>query len=96
MTAMSTSRAARSANAIAVVASKKLASSRSMCSLSCVVHSAKASSPIGMPSTVMRSQGEMRCGDEYSPTRQPCARSSPATKAQVEPFPFVPPMWTVG
>jgi len=79
-----------------VVASKKLASSRSICDLSCVVHSANASSLMGTPSTVIRSQGEIRCGEEYRPTRQPCARSSPATKAQVDPFPFVPPMWMAG
>src|SRR3989442_8869525 len=48
---MSTPRAARSANAIAVVASKKLASSRSMCDRSCVVHSANAASLIGTSST---------------------------------------------
>src|SRR5438034_3789506 len=59
---MSTPRAARSANAIAVVASKKLASSRSMWGRRNVVHSANASSPIGTPSTTMRSRTDTRCG----------------------------------
>jgi hypothetical protein len=79
-----------------VVASKKLALDRSMCGLSRVVHSAKASSPIGTSFTAMRSQGETRCGDVYSPTRRPRARSSETMNAQVEPLPFVPPTWIAG
>ena len=63
ITATSTPRAARSAKAMAVVASKKLASSRSMWGRRKVVHSAKASSPIGMPSTSTRSRTDTRCGD---------------------------------
>jgi len=96
MTATSTPRAARSAKAMAVVASKKLASRRSISDCKKLVHSAKASSPIGMPSTSMRSRTDTRCGDVYSPTLRPRARSSAATKAQVDPLPLVPAMWTEG
>jgi len=41
---------------------------------------------------VIRSVAETRCGEVYSPTRQPRVSSSWATNAQVEPFPLVPPM----
>src|SRR5256885_323471 len=95
-TATSSPRAARSAKAIAVVASKKLASSRSMWGRRNVVHSAKASSPIGTPSTSTRSRTETRWGDVYNPTLSPRARSSVAVNAQVEPLPLLPATWIAG
>src|ERR1043166_8310349 len=85
---MSAPRGARSAKAMAVVASKKLAFSRSICGRSWAVHSVNAASVMGTSSTMIRSTGEIRCGDVYRPTRHPCERSSLATKAQVDPFPF--------
>ena len=52
-----------SAKAIAVVASKKLASNRSMWGRRTLAHSANASSLIGTPSTMTRSRTETRWGD---------------------------------
>ena len=96
MTPTCAPRAARSAKAMAVVASKKLASRRSICGWRNVVHSANASSPIGTPSTTMRSRTETRCGEVYIPTLCPRAASSAPMKAQVEPLPFVPATWIEG
>ena len=96
ITAMSTPRAARSAKAMAVVASKKLAPRRSMWGSSTLAHSANASSLMGTPSTTTRSRTETRCGDVYTPTRKPRAASAAAVNAQVEPLPFVPATCTQG
>jgi hypothetical protein len=81
---------------MAVRHSKKLASRRSMCGRRVSVHCAKASSVIGTPSTRMRSVAETRWGDVYRPTLKPRARRSAVRKAQVLPFPFVPPTWMLG
>src|SRR5437667_26068 len=63
---MSTPRAARSAKAMAVVASKKLAPRRSMWGSSTLAHSANASSLMGTPSTTTRSRTETRCVGVYT------------------------------
>ena len=60
------------------------------------VQAATAASEIGTPSTWMRSRNETRCGEVYSPTRKPRARSAAATRVDTLPFPLVPPMWMVG
>ena len=49
------------------------------------------SSLIGSPLTRTRSRTDTRCGEVYRPTRKPRARSAATRKAQVDPFPFVPP-----
>ena len=62
-TAISAPRAAKSANAIAVVASKKVAPCSSISGRSLAVHIATASSEIGTPSTRIRSRNDTRCGE---------------------------------
>jgi hypothetical protein len=63
ITAISAPRAAKSANAIAVVASKKVARRSSTRGRSRSVHIATADSEIGTPSTWMRSRNDTRCGE---------------------------------
>ena len=62
-TAISTPRAAKSARAMAVVASKNVAPDATIVGCSNDVHAATAASLIGVPSTRMRSRNETRCGD---------------------------------
>ncbi len=62
-TAISTPRAAKSAKAIAVVASKKVARRSRISGRRRSVHIATASSPIGTPSTRMRSRNDTRWGE---------------------------------
>ena len=61
-TAISAPREAKSAKAMAVVASKKVAPCSSMSGRSFAVHIATASSGIGTPSTRMRSRNDTTCG----------------------------------
>ncbi len=90
-TTISAPRAAKSAKAIAVVASKNVAFRSRMSGWSRSVHIAIALSAIGTPSTRIRSRNDARCGDVYSPTRHPASRSAEATSVDTLPFPFVPP-----
>ena len=62
-TAISAPRAAKSAKAMAVLASKKVAFRSRMSGWSRSVHIATASSPIGTPSTRIRSRKETRWGE---------------------------------
>ena len=62
-TAISAPRAAKSAKAIAVVASKKVASSSWISGRILAVHIATASSEIGTPFTRIRSRNDTRCGE---------------------------------
>jgi hypothetical protein len=73
---MSAPRAAKSAKAMAVVASKKLAPVRSISERRRSVHAANASGVIGCPATTMRSRTSTRCGEVYSAARRPAARNA--------------------
>ena len=86
-------RAAKSAKAIAVVASKKLASDSSIAGRRWEVHAAKASSPIGRSATTIRSRTSTRWGEVYRPTRNPASHRAWYTIAATDPFPLVPPIW---
>ena len=95
-TAISIPLAAKSASAIAVVASKKLAPVSSMASSSREAQMAKVASEIGVPSTSIRSRTVTKWGEVYTPTRHPLAMSASASSTAVEPFPLVPPIWMDG
>jgi hypothetical protein len=60
------------------------------CSSSARSSASRSPSAISSPSTTMRSLTRCRCGDTYSPTRSPCARSIAATMRVTLPLPFVP------
>lgn len=62
-TARSTPRAAKSASAIAVVASKNVPWRASISGISRSVHAVTAPSEIGTPSTWIRSRNDTRCGE---------------------------------
>ncbi len=95
-TAISAPRAAKSAKAIAVVASKNVAPSSCTRGAMRAVHIATAASEIGTPSTRIRSRNETRWGEVYSPTRHPAQASASATRAATLPLPLVPPTWMEG
>ncbi len=89
----STPARANISNAIAVVASKKVAWSASTIGSRRPIQSTTASSVTGVPSIRMRSRKSTRCGELYTPTRTPARLSSASSVAHTLPLPFVPPTW---
>ena len=90
ITATSTAAVLKKSNAIAVVASKNVAPSRSTSGVQRPTNSTICSGATGAPSTRNRSRKSTRCGDVYLPTFSPCARSTASIPAQTLPFPLVP------
>ncbi len=103
-TATSTGASAKAAKAIAVMISKKVMDTPSICcsstratsgSISRQV-SSKRSSVIDWPSIVIRSLTLVTCGLVKRPVRSPVARSSDSIIAAVLPLPLVPVTWMTG
>ena len=103
-TATSTGASAKAAYAIAVMISKKVIDTPSICCSSTIATygassrqvSSKRSSEIARPSMVIRSVTPVTCGLVNRPVRNPSARNNDSIMAAVLPLPLVPVRWMTG